>query len=429
MRRSHIAILHYAGPPYVGGVEITMAAHARELARDGRQVSIISGKGSSAEGWISPELAEAARLTLTEEWWFGSRGEQIERLARELAAGTVSAEFRGLVETIAQALEQHIERGGVEALIVHNVLSLHKNLAFTAALHTLHAAGRLPHTLAWCHDFAWLDPLYTPELHAGWPWDLLRRPWHGVRYVVVSEDRRAMLAGLLGLPANDIAVVTPGVDLEGFLKLEPATAELARRLDLAAADPLLILPARITRRKNIELAIGITGALRAAGLAPRLVVTGPPGPHNPANAAYLAELQSLRDTSGAADAVVFLYETYVDSVGRPLPVSDAMVADLYRMADGLLFPSRYEGFGIPVLEAGLAGLPVFCSDIAPFRESAGDAALYFGLDEDPQTIAGRIAAALRTDPRTALRRRVRATYTWEAIVRRDVAPLLDAVWP
>lgn len=426
MRRQHIAILHYAGPPYVGGVEITMAAQARELARDGRRVSIISGRGARADGWIGPDLAGAARLSMVEEWWYGSRGERLERLAGELAGGAISVEFRDLVETIAGSLGRRLAREGVDALIVHNVLSLHKNLAFTAALHRLHEAGRLPHTLAWCHDFAWLDPLYRPELHMGWPWDLLRRPWPGVRYVVVSEDRRAMLADLLGIPAAEVRVATPGVDLEGFLKLEPATAGLARRLGLLEAEPLLLLPARITRRKNIELAIAITGALAAEGLAPRLVVTGPPGPHNPANAAYLAQLQALRDESGAGEAVVFLYESYVDAAGAPLPVSDAMVADLYRLADGLLFPSRYEGFGIPVLEAGLAGLPLFLSDIPPFRETAAGAAVFFGLDEPPAAIAARIAAALRADGRSALRRRARTSSSWEAIVRRDVAPLLDA---
>src|SRR5690606_25609715 len=133
----------------------------------------------------------------------------------------------------------------------------------------------------------------------------------------VSEDRRSMLAGLLGLPPEQIAVVTPGVDLAAFLKLEPDTLALARRHDLLEADPLLLLPARVTRRKNIELAIAITGALRAQRQAegcasPRLVVTGPPGPHNPANAAYLEQLKELRRATGDERSVVFLYEAYTD---------------------------------------------------------------------------------------------------------------------
>ena len=90
----------------------------------------------------------------------------------------------------------------------------------------------------------------------------------------------------------------------------------------------------------------------------------------------------------------------------------------------MLFPSAYEGFGIPILEAGLAGIPIFCSDIAPFRETTGSAALYFDLREAPTAIAVKIATALHEDARAQLRRRVRQEYTWEAIYRRSVLPLL-----
>jgi glycosyltransferase involved in cell wall biosynthesis len=409
---STVAILHYAGPPYVGGVEITMAAHARALVAHGHTVRMLVGQGGDLGGGVTlhalPEL--------------GSRGPLLESIARELAAGQVSAAFTALVERLAGALGEPL--AGADALMVHNVLSLHKNLALTAALWRLHAAGRLPRLLAWCHDFAWLDPLYAHELHGGEPWDLLRRPWPNTHYVVVSEDRRGMLAGLLGLQPDAIRVVTPGVDLAGLLKLEPETAGLARQLGLVDADPLLLLPARVTRRKNIELAIRVVGALRRRSPGARLLITGPPGPHNPTNAAYLAELMGLRAVSGAGDGVVFLYESFVDGAGRPRPVSDAMLADLFRLCDGLLFPSRYEGFGIPVLEAGLSGMPIFCSDIPPLRATAGAAASYFQLDDPPEQIAQTIAETLLADPRYGLRRRVRTLYTWEAIYARDIAPML-----
>jgi glycosyltransferase involved in cell wall biosynthesis len=407
-----VAILHYAGPPTVGGVETTMAAHARVLAADGWRVRIVAGRAALEHPGVEVVCAPE----------FDSRGPEVEQVARELAAGVAGPQF----EALAGRAEERLERAlaGAQVAIVHNLLTLHKNLAFTAALHRLQAAGRAPRLLAWCHDFAWRDPLYAAELHAGPPWELLRQPWPGARYVAVSQDRREMLAELLGLPAGQIAVVTPGVDLAAFLKLEPETAALAAQLDLLDAEPLLLLPARITRRKNIEAAVAIAGALRAEGLRPRLLVTGPPGPHNPANAAYLAQLQALRAATGDEDSVVFLYERFTDAAGRPRPVSDAMLADLFRLADGLLMPSRYEGFGIPLLEAGLAGIPIFCSDIAPFRESAGEAALRFDPEAPAAETARRIAAALRNDARYAFRRHVRRSYTWEAIYQREIVPLL-----
>ena len=411
MNRS-VAILHYAGPPNIGGVEITMAAHAQVLAADGWQVRVLTGRGD----WQHPDVQT---ITIPE---LGSRGPELEQVAHELTQGVVSPLFEDLTERIVQHLEHHL--AGVDVAIVHNVLSLHKNQAFTTALYRLHQSGRAPRLLAWCHDFAWLDPLYTPELHDGEPWELLRYAWPGVQYVVVSEDRRGMLAGLFNLPLEDVTVATPGIDLASFLKLEADTVELVKRLNLLEADPLLLLPARITRRKNIEQGIAIVGALRQLGLHPKLIVTGPPGPHNPTNAAYLAQLQALRDESGAQDAVVFLYETYTDEQGSPLPVSDAMLADWYRLADGLLFPSRYEGFGIPILEAGIAGIPIFGSDIPPFRTTAGDTAFYFDLAASPEDIATQIAALVRDDQRGQLRRRVRLEYTWEAIYQRVILPLL-----
>ena len=177
-----IAILHYAGPPIVGGVEATIAAHARVMAADGHRVRVVVGRGGplqpGVEVRVEPEL--------------DSRGAEVEQVARELAAGTAGPAFEALTTRIAGRLDQAF--AGVDVAIVHNVLTLHKNLAFTAALHRLHSAGRAPRLLAWCHDLAWLDPLYTPALHTGYPWKLLRMPWPGVRYVVVSSDRRALLA-------------------------------------------------------------------------------------------------------------------------------------------------------------------------------------------------------------------------------------------
>ncbi len=409
---STIAILHYAGPPYVGGVEITMAAHARVLVAHGHTVRMVVGQGG--------ELGPGVTLYALPE--LGSRGPLLESLAAELAAGHVSSAFTDLVERLVDALAEAL--AGVDALMVHNVLSLHKNLAFTAALWHLHAAGRLPRLLAWCHDIAWLDPLYTPEVHPGQPWDLLRQPWPNTRYVVVSEDRRGMLAGLLGVEPGTISVVTPGIDVAALLKLEPETRTLATQFGLLDAAPLLLLPARITRRKNIELAITIVGALRHSNPGARLVITGPPGPHNPANADYLRELLRLRERSGTGAGVVLLYESFTDAAGRPRPVSDAMLADFFHLCDGLLFPSRYEGFGIPMLEAGLSGMAIFCSDIPPLRATAGPAARYFQITDPPEQIAQMIAETLLADPRYVLRRRVRTLYTWEAIYARAIAPLL-----
>jgi glycosyltransferase involved in cell wall biosynthesis len=406
----HVVILHYAAPPIVGGVESTIYHHARLLVRAGWKVHVIAGRGRP----FDPQVA-FHRLPEVD-----SRHPEVLAVGQALARGEVPPEFAALRDRLTDRLRPLLAE--TEACIVHNAVTLHKNLPLTAALRHLADEG-LTRLIAWCHDFAWQDALYTPDLHPGYPWDLLRTPWPGVRYVAVSAHRRARLAALLGLPAEQIEVVSPGVDVADFLKLEPATRRLVEELDLLAADPLMLLPARITRRKNIEFAVRVTAALTPHKPRATLVVSGPPGPHNPANVAYLESLQDLRAEMGVRERVHFLYEHGQGE--RPLHVTDAMMADLYLLADLLLFPSRREGFGIPVLEAGLARLPVFCSDIPPFKESGGEEIVVFRLNEEPERIARRIMEAVAADPAYRLRRRVLEEHTWQQMVKNKVLPLLE----
>ncbi|MDP6417009.1 MAG: glycosyltransferase, partial [Gammaproteobacteria bacterium] len=93
--------------------------------------------------------------------------------------------------------------------------------------------------------------------------------------------------------------------------------------------------------------------------------------------------------------------------------------------DALFLPSREEGFGIPVLEAGLLGLPIYCSDIAALREIAGDMAIYFSPDDSPFEIAQRVSTHLCSDARYKLRAHVRENYTWETVYANYIEPLLE----
>jgi mannosylglucosylglycerate synthase len=405
-----VALLHYAAPPVVGGVESTIEHHARLLAGAGYAVQIITGAGKPFDAGVGMHVVPE----------FGSSHPEVLSVTRELAAGGASRAFSTLTGQLVTALRDLLRH--IHVCIVHNALTLHKNLPLTAALHRLNEEKVAP-LIAWCHDFAWEDQLYAADLHPGYPWDLLRTPWPGVRYVVVSEHRRLRLAELLGLDPEDIRVINPGVDAAEFLKLEPLTRRLVAELDLLRAAPLMLLPARITRRKNIEFGLHVTAALSKRMPKAALVVTGPPGPHNPANADYLDRLRTLRHDLGLAGSVHFLYEHGEN--GQPLHVTDAMMSDFYQLADLLLFPSRYEGFGIPVLEAGLARLPVFASDIPPVRESAGDWVRRFAPDSDPADVAASIADVLASCRPFQLRRRVLEHYTWQAKVCDELIPLIE----
>jgi glycosyltransferase involved in cell wall biosynthesis len=242
----------------------------------------------------------------------------------------------------------------------------------------------------------------------------------------VSESRRLELADLLGIPSESIDVIPPGVDPARFLRWTPAADKVVNQLKLLDADGLLLLPARLTRRKNISLALHVLAAIREQSACDfRLIVTGPPGPHNPTNPGYLGELLDLRRQLHLEDAAHFLYELGTSDV--PFIPDDDTIADLYRLADALFFPSAQEGFGIPILEAGLAGLPIFCADIPPFRATGEDDVTYFDpVNEPAETIASRVLTALQANSTYRLRGRVRRAYRWDVLIHEKIVPLLEA---
>jgi glycosyltransferase involved in cell wall biosynthesis len=406
-----ISILHYATPPIVGGVESTIYHHSRLLTQAGYQVNILSGKGEQFNQEIAVHLIPE----------IGSRNKSISEINQRLSRGEIPEEFINLRDMLYQELSKIIKT--TQVLIVHNALTLHKNLALTAALKLI-ADEKNTNMVAWCHDFAWQDSLYTPDLHPGYPWELLRTPWPGVQYVTVSDHRRIRLAKLLNIPESNIELIPPGVDAYEFLGLSTFSRKLIEKLKLLEAEPLILLPARITRRKNIEFAIRVIALLKRDYPMTKLIVTGPPGPHNPQNIAYLNSLKSLRKELGVETNVEFLYEASDDD--EVLIIPDNVISDFFRIADILLFPSKREGFGIPVLEAGLVRMPVFASDIAPVHESSADTAYLFDPAGAPDSVRDKIASFIESDRAYKLRRNVLSKFTWDSILKNKIIPLLDS---
>jgi len=406
-----IGLIHYSGPPIVGGVEQTLYYHAKVLADNGYRPQLLVGEGQS----FDPRVPVTVIPTLY------SKHPEVLAIKAVLDSGQTDDRFDRLRHSLRERLGEAIVE--VDFLIVHNALTLHKNLALTAALWDLVQTGLSVPIIGWHHDFAWDRSQYRAELHDGFPWQLLRQPWPGVVNVVVSDAQRDRLADLYNASPESIHVIPPGIDLAVSGNWTDVTKKLVAELGLLQADAILLLPARITRRKNIEFAMRILAELRDLSRQDiRLVVTGPPGPHNPANAAYLQSLLSLRATLGLEPAAHFLYQL---DVADRLVLDEHTMANLYTLSDALLFPSHEEGFGIPLLEAVYARLPIFCSDIAPFHESAGEQAHYFSLSDTPHQVAQAIAETLLAEPSLLLRRRVRSRYTWTNIVRQKLLPLLE----
>ena len=415
--KPRLALVHYTAPPVVGGVEAVLAEHARLFVAAGYSTRIVVGRGGTAG------LPDGASVSVIPE--IDSDHPANQALAADLMGGEVPPEFWTLSGKIEAALAQALKSADI--VIAHNVMTMHFNLALTAALHHLKDEGVVRHLVVWCHDVSrYVNPASGAPQHFGLPWDLLRTFRSDFGHVAVSPQRQRLLADILGCSRERIHVAPNGVDAARLLGLSGSGRHLADEFGLLSADLVILMPIRITRAKNIEYALHVTAALKAAGVHPRLVVTGPPDPHAPDIEAYCAALRALRRALALEAEVIFIYEG-TSRLPRPLLLDSAVVAELYRLCDLVLMPSHREGFGMPVLEAGLVDRPVFGTPM-PVMEELGEGMLYpIAPDEPPEQVAIRMLEWAGQDASHRLRQRVRQAYLWPAIFTQSIEPLIKGM--
>jgi glycosyltransferase involved in cell wall biosynthesis len=407
------AILHYSIPPVVGGVESVIHAHTELLLKAGYPVTLIAGVGDKSA------LPDGAELVLIPE--MDSRNPQVARASQRLEKAKVSKDF----ETLSIKLERNLESilHKMDNIIVHNVFTKHFNLPLTAALFRLLDKGKGRKCIAWCHDFSWTSPHSRSSLHPGYPWDLLRTYRKDVTYVTVSRQRQKELAELFDCPIERIHAIYDGVDPADLYSLSDEGRSLVERLELAEAELILLMPVRITQAKNIEFALQVVRSLKDRGVCPKLVITGPPDPHDPENLAYYHGLLQLRQQLNVKKEACFVYGSgsHPDkgyTIGLPL------VRELYRACDLVFMPSHREGFGMPILEAGLIGMPIFSTNIPAVEEIGGQEVIQFSTTTPADELAELILDWAQTNTIQRLRKRIRQNYTWQAIFHNDILPLL-----
>src|SRR5215469_2759403 len=244
------------------------------------------------------------------------------------------------------------------------------------------------------NGMTWIAPgVKIASVHDCWPFvslspnDAIRRneqrPFltaaaHADVIIADSEFGRSEIVRHLGVPEGKIAVIPLGVDV-------PASPP---PLQPDRADPYVLFVGQAESRKGLGTLLGAMAALPEATRATLRVVVagkGQPGANGPIPTGVRA-----------------------DFLGH---VSDAQLNALYAGARTFIFPSWYEGFGLPVLEAMARGVPVIASDAASIPEAAGDAALYFLANDsaalaraieriiDDQALAHRLVAAGRARAR------------------------------
>lgn len=236
--------------------------------------------------------------------------------------------------------------------------------------------------------------------------------------VAVATPSRWVAAGVVerfGLDPDRVVPVPSSVDprlVAGAGRDVDGGPDPAARRELAALvapdEAVILYPAVTHPHKNHAVLLEAVAAL-ARRRAPdgggvRLVLTGGRGAAHEAVMAQVARLGGIALHRGR--------------------VAPAELARWYARADVVAFPSRYEGFGLPVLEAMAVGVPVVAADATALPEVAGDAAVLVDPD-DPGSWVDALAASLDDGPdrrrRVAAGRRRAAEFTPEASARRLLA--------
>jgi len=210
--------------------------------------------------------------------------------------------------------------------------------------------------------------------------------------IAVSETTKSDLMRFYGVSSGKIRVVGHGVD--------PAMFGLASLR--ATAAPYLLAVSTLHPHKNLHRLLHAFAQFRRANPEFRLVVAGLRGFH-------AERLETLRTSLELNDAVRFT---------GWIPREE--LYELFANAGAFIYPSTFEGFGMPVIEALAAGLPTACSSIEPLATLAGDAALQF----DPESIPAIYEAMVRIASDGPSRRRLAAagplraaSYRWENSAR------------
>ena len=366
-----IALVHYSVPPVVGGVETIIAEHARLFTAAGHEVTVLHGAGEVGE--CLPALAD--RTTPADQVAVAMRA----RLARQ------------------------------DVVFLHNVLTMPFHPGLTDAVWTLAEELGAVRMIAWVHDLAATNPDYPAAAEL----PRLRTAHPQIEYVAVSEHRRLEFAALTGALAS---VVPNGIDPVRALEIPEKWQRACKIMRVLERDIVLFQPTRLLRRKNVELSLRVVAALRALGKDALLLVTGAQDPHHAPARAYAEDLRELRNALGLQRDAVFLSDIF--------EVTDADLGCFYRLADALFFPSHREGFGLPLLEAALHRVPIFCPDAPPMNALLPEMVQLFDPALEPKDIATGIAKTLDQNPDTQVRKTVMRGYAWPVIFETHLAPLL-----
>lgn len=220
------------------------------------------------------------------------------------------------------------------------------------------------------------------------------------KIIGVSEFTRAEIIKHYQVESPKVGVVYNAV-ADDFLRKEITEQEkLAVREKYALPEKFLLYVGTLQPRKNIPLLVEAYAEFKKEFPEFKLVLAGNRQAHN-----FDHKIEAVIKDKSVQDSVIF-----------PGFVAEADKKALFSLATVFIFPSLYEGFGVPILEAFAAGVPVVASDIAPHREVAGAKGCFFAATQVTD-LTDKIRQLLRDEPKRATvvangRQRVQE-FAWE----------------
>jgi glycosyltransferase involved in cell wall biosynthesis len=211
--------------------------------------------------------------------------------------------------------------------------------------------------------------------------------------VAVSEATRDDLRHFYGVEESRVVVAPHGVEPEFFA------------LTRNAPEPFFLCVSTLHPHKNHENLLRAFARFHLERPEFSLVMTGVRGFHT-------AEVESLITELGLRDSV---------RLAGWLPRTE--LYDLFRRATAMFYPSTFEGFGLPVIEAMAAGLPLACSNIEPLHSIVAGAAIEFAPDDIDAMISAMRHMTGDTGELIARGRRRAESFTWEEAARKTLSAI------
>lgn len=274
-------------------------------------------------------------------------------------------------------LLHYIDNSGTVLGFIPFVITLHDTM-YRRSFSQVRAKPTLRHRLVYAYK-QWAIPRSIPGAKA---------------ILTVSEFSKNEILNNMAVPGNRVFVTPEGVDLKLFKRVARKPPKLFKILVHGAADD----------RKNLSNILKAVRILADQGKKFQLVIIG-------------MDEDELKRTRYLQEAIEMDLGHYIEWTGQ-IPME--MLNQVYAESDLFLYPSRWEGFGLPVLEAFACGVPVIASKTTSLPEVAGQAALLVD-PEKPEEIAKAVKQMMEKPAlrRQFIRRGLKRVklFTWEKTAR------------